>query len=41
MALRIGPVLRENGTAEWVDLDLPRDRAEARALKAELEPADA
>lgn len=34
-------MLGEHGAAEGIDLDLPRDRPEAGALKAALEAADA
>jgi hypothetical protein len=37
----VGPVLREDVAAVGIALDLPRDRAEAGALEAELQAADA
>ena len=38
--LRLRPSFRKHAPTERVDLDLPRDRAEARALQPKVQPAD-
>lgn len=37
----VRPMLREHGTTEWIHLHLPENRAEASALKTELQTSDA
>src|SRR5271166_2001355 len=37
----VGPVLRQHGATEWINLALPEDRTEPRTLQPQLQTTDA